>query len=200
MAEHRKQAPRGEKPSVRLASPNGEAGDTKDLMQFVRSSVAPVSEAFAQTPLKRLRIKTAEAAITLVKAAAPVREIAPPSSELPRAQERAPHAARIHNPETGRAYDTISSGVVGIFRDLPEPPATGDKLTAGQTLGYIEALRLRNAVYCPGECTLIAQVVVEGQPVDFGETLFVIDSAQPPIEPEAEPPTEPTEVTEPTRL
>ncbi|MDQ6780416.1 MAG: hypothetical protein M3Z37_04585, partial [Candidatus Eremiobacteraeota bacterium] len=45
----------------------------------------------------------------------------------------------------------------------------------------IEALRLRNAVRCPVECMLIAQVVVDGQPVDFGETLFVVDSGGAPV-------------------
>ena len=75
-------------------------------------------------------------------------------------------------------------------------------------LGHIEALRLRNEVRCPVTCTLIAQVVVDGQPVDFGEPLFLVDSAGVPLtsasdtgEPVAAvEPAEPAEPAEPPRL
>ena len=111
--------------------------------------------------------------------------------------------ARVYNGEAGRTYDTINAEVVGIFRDIAEPPTTGDRLEAGRLLGHIEALRLRNEVRCPIDCKLIAQVVVDGQPVDFGEPLFVVDSGGTPI-PQAQPETssmpETADIVEPPRL
>ena len=203
MAEQRKTTGRPAKASVHLTSENSEgSGDVTHLLRFVEEQVEPVSQAFARTPLHRLRVKTAQGAITLVKSVAERGDSASePPAEAPRQHDRPAHGARIHNPETGRAYDTISAGVVGIFRELPEPPSTGERLTAGQILGHIEALRLRNAIRCPSDSTLIAQVAVDGQAVDFGEALFVIDSAEPPpVQQQAEPEPELVQALEPPRL
>lgn len=165
-----------------------ENNKASSLARFIRDQVAPISAAFSQTPLTRLRLKTNQGAVTLVKlpVTQPDRPPASDGADAARAHEKTPHAARLHNPEAGRAYDTISADVVGIFRELPELLVTGARLTDGQVLGHIEALRLRNPVRCPVDCTLIAQVVDDGQPVDFGETLFVVDSGGVPMPPPAE--------------
>lgn len=124
-------------------------------------------------------MRTPEGSVTFAKAAPP------PSHESAHADSaepaRSPHArtapsTRVYHGEAGRAYDTINAEVVGLFRDVAEPPSAGDRLESGRVLGHIEALRLRNEVRCPVDCTLISQVVVDGQPVDFGEPLFVVDS------------------------
>jgi len=177
------------------------------LSRFIKEQVIPISRAFSETPLTRLRLKTNLGAVTLVKIP-PAAQIAAQAAAEPggaaRFYEKAPHAARMHNPQAGRSYDTISADIVGVFRDLPEPPSAGEHLTNGQLIGHIEALRLRHAIRCPVECTLIAQVVVDGQPVDFGEALFVVDSGGVPqaADAEEELPTEPPmmEALEPPRL
>jgi hypothetical protein len=43
-------------------------------------------------------------------------------------------------------------------------------------LGDIEALKLRTPVRAGIAGRFVGQVVEDGQPVDFGETLFVIDA------------------------
>ncbi|HLW36817.1 MAG TPA: hypothetical protein VKR99_00175, partial [Candidatus Eremiobacteraceae bacterium] len=188
----RVRTPRGKASPAPAAKEHAVADSNKEssLARFIRDQVDPISAAFSQTPLTRLRVKTSRGAVTLVKvppSANGVSHSTEDGSEGARAPEKLPHGARLHNPEAGRAYDTISADVVGIFRELPEPPATGERLTNGQVLGHIEALRLRNTVVCPVDCTLIAQVVDDGQPVDFGETLFVVDSGGVPLERESEP-------------
>ncbi len=153
----------------------------------------------------QLRVRTRQGIVTLAKAGSvePSRltEIAQLSEAPKSGHARAP-AARIYNGEVGRSYDTVNAEVVGIFRDVAEPPATGDRLEAGRVLGHIEALRLRNEVRCPIDCTLIAQVVVDGQPVDFGEPLFVVDSGGVPLPTAnaAEAAPENVEIVEPPRL
>jgi acetyl-CoA carboxylase biotin carboxyl carrier protein len=184
------------------------------LARFVRRQVAPLSKAFAESPLMQLRVRTPQGTVTLTKAQPQGRPSltvtaygegaaasAGDASENAR-QNQSRSSPRIHNGEVGRAYDTINAEVVGIFRDVAQPPTTGDQLAAGQTIGEIEALRLRNAVRCPLECTLIAQVVVDGQPVDFGEALFVVDSGGVPLQTAAQAPGEeqPPEVIEPPRI
>jgi len=174
--------------------------------RFVRKTVSPLSRAFADSPLMQLRVRTPHGSVTLAKAPpVDLRVTSIASAELtdmPKSGHPRVPLARVYNGEAGRSYDTINAEVVGIFRDIPEPPTTGDHLEAGRLLGHIEALRLRNEVRCPIACKLIAQVVVDGQPVDFGEPLFVVDSGGTPL-PQAEPETpvpETVEIVEPPRL
>ncbi len=159
--------------------------EPSSFARFVRKTVGPLSRAFADSPLMQLRVRTPQGSVTLAKTQeiqAPVAAAsAEPAEVLKAGHPRLSPAARVFNGEAGRSYDTINAEVVGIFRDAPEPPATGERLEAGRVLGNIEALKLRNAVRCPIDCTLIAQVVVDGQPVDFGEPLFVVDSGGAPL-------------------
>lgn len=121
-----------------------------------------------------LRVRTNAYSIVLVKAegasAAPRRErarVGQPS--------KAGRVARHEGGEPGRQYDPIVAEVVGVFHpaaDLPEP---GERIEADRELGYVEALRLRTPVRSPGPCVFIAQVAEDGQVVEFGETLFVVD-------------------------
>jgi acetyl-CoA carboxylase biotin carboxyl carrier protein len=172
----------------RLVTENKKArpqDEPSSFSHFVRKHVAPLSLAFAETALMELRVKTAQGSITLVKSG-PVAAsetvgslhtaATTESSEAAKPALRSAPAARVYNGEAGRAYVTINAEVVGIFRDVSEPPEPGEKFEAGRILGHIEALRLRNEVRCPVDCTLVAQVVVDGQPVDFGEALFVVDT------------------------
>jgi acetyl-CoA carboxylase biotin carboxyl carrier protein len=175
--------------------------------RFVRKTVSPLSRAFADSPLMQLRVRTPHGSVTLAKAPPIDLRVASIASaeliDVPKSGHPRVPLARVYNGEAGRTYDTINAEVVGIFRDIPEPPTTGDHLEAGRLLGHIEALRLRNEVRCPIACKLIAQVVVDGQPVDFGEPLFVVDSGGTPLsQAEAESPSdsETVEIVEPPRL
>ena len=154
------------------------------LLRFIRTQVDPLSRAFVSMPLARLTVRTPAGSVTFAKApiAQPARRGGAEATELRTSGEASKPAARhallvpSQNGEAGRTYVTINAEVVGVFRDAAEPPAPGQALRGDQVLGYIEALRLRNEVRCPMDSVLVAQVVVDGQPVDFGESLFVVDA------------------------
>jgi acetyl-CoA carboxylase biotin carboxyl carrier protein len=184
-----------------------------DLRQFVRTQLDPLSKMFASLPIAQLRVRTPQGSVLLVKAGRT--DTARPALEGSgdvRASEGAKPAPRhaplvpAQNGEAGRTYITINSEVVGIFRDAAQPPAVGESLRSGQVLGYLEALRLRNEIRCPSDAVLVAQVVEDGQPVDFGEALFVVDAtgtavaaaADAPAQSSAEP--APPEGAEPPRM
>ncbi|HYK52350.1 MAG TPA: biotin/lipoyl-containing protein [Candidatus Eremiobacteraceae bacterium] len=143
-----------------------------DLMEFVQNELPGLCEAFAETPLMRLRVTTAEGSVTLEKAGA--KSSAPDVDAEPR------RAFRSHDylpdAEPGRAFTTIAADVVGIFHSAPDIPDLGGSIVTDQVLGYIEALKVRTPVKAGIEGRLVAQVAEDGQPVDFGETLFVIDT------------------------
>jgi acetyl-CoA carboxylase biotin carboxyl carrier protein len=154
------------------------------LLRFIREQLAPLSRAFAASELAELRVRTPQGSATLVKATAapnPLVEMASGepvrgSAETSKPAARYAPLVPAQNGEAGRTYITINSEVVGIYHAANGPLTPGDQVSSGQVLGYIEALRLRNEVRCPTDATLVAQVVVDNQPVDFGEALFVLDT------------------------
>jgi acetyl-CoA carboxylase biotin carboxyl carrier protein len=87
---------------------------------------------------------------------------------------------------TGRNEDfivhpgTVTSPMVGTAYRSPEPGATpfveiGTKVAAGQTLVIIEAMKTMNQIPSPRAGTVIAILVEDGQPVEYGEPLAVIE-------------------------
>jgi acetyl-CoA carboxylase biotin carboxyl carrier protein len=75
---------------------------------------------------------------------------------------------------------TVTSPMVGTAYRAPEPGAPafieiGSKVTAGQTLLIIEAMKTMNQIPSPRAGTVIAILVEDGQPVEYGEPLAVIE-------------------------
>jgi acetyl-CoA carboxylase biotin carboxyl carrier protein len=75
---------------------------------------------------------------------------------------------------------TVTSPMVGTAYRSPEPGAPpfveiGSRVTAGQTLIIIEAMKTMNQIPSPRAGTVIAILVEDGQPVEYGEPLAVIE-------------------------
>ena len=147
----------------------------------------------------QLRVSTPSGSVLLVKSAGRLTAVGPPAVFEGHRPGRVPHDY-LPDAEPGRAYDTISAEVVGIFHAAPDLPEAGASVQADQVLGYIESLKVRTPVKAGIDGRLVGQAVEDGQPVDFGETLFIIDSG--PEEPAPEPaPEEPiADMIEPPRI
>lgn len=113
---------------------------------------------------QRIRVNssvTTNIAPVAAMAAAPVAAAAP--------------AARNDVPAAG----TLTSPMVGTAYLAPEPGATafvkvGDRVSKGQTVLIIEAMKVMNPIQAPAAGTVSAIHVQDGQPVEFGEPLLVI--------------------------
>jgi acetyl-CoA carboxylase biotin carboxyl carrier protein len=75
---------------------------------------------------------------------------------------------------------TVTSPMVGTAYRSPEPGAPpfieiGTRVAAGQTLLIIEAMKTMNQIPSPRAGTVIAILVEDGQPVEYGEPLAVIE-------------------------
>ncbi len=96
---------------------------------------------------------------------------APASAEAPAAvaeEAAAQHPGAVKSPMVGTAYLA------------PEPDAkpfvdVGDTVAAGQTLMIVEAMKHMNEVPSPKAGTVAAILVSDGQPVEYGEVLLVIE-------------------------
>jgi acetyl-CoA carboxylase biotin carboxyl carrier protein len=69
--------------------------------------------------------------------------------------------------------------MVGTFYRSSSPDAkafvdVGSKVTKGDTLCIIEAMKLLNEIEADATGTIKKVLVENGQPVEYGETLFII--------------------------
>ena len=76
--------------------------------------------------------------------------------------------------------ETIDSPLVGTFYRAPSPEAQpyakiGDRVSADTVVGIIEAMKVLNEIKAE-KSGVIKEILVEnGQPVEYGDALFVIE-------------------------
>jgi acetyl-CoA carboxylase biotin carboxyl carrier protein len=90
---------------------------------------------------------------------------------------RAPAALEAPAAPEGHA---VKSPMVGTFYRASAPDAkpfveVGDTVKAGQTVCIIEAMKLMNEIESDKDGVVKAILVENGQPVEYGEPLFVIE-------------------------
>ncbi|HTS41960.1 MAG TPA: acetyl-CoA carboxylase biotin carboxyl carrier protein [Xanthobacteraceae bacterium] len=74
----------------------------------------------------------------------------------------------------------VSSPMVGTAYRSPEPGATpfvdvGSQVAAGATVLIIEAMKTMNQIPAPRAGTVTKILIEDGQPVEFGEPLMIIE-------------------------
>ncbi|MDI6889561.1 MAG: acetyl-CoA carboxylase biotin carboxyl carrier protein [Thermodesulfovibrionales bacterium] len=77
---------------------------------------------------------------------------------------------------------TVTSPIVGTFYRSPSPEAAsfvevGSRVKKGQVLCIIEAMKLMNEIESEVDGIVVKPLVENGQPVEYGEPLFLIEPA-----------------------
>jgi acetyl-CoA carboxylase biotin carboxyl carrier protein len=122
---------------------------------------------------RRIRVARPTVAGTAPAAMAPA--INPAS--LPAAAAAAPAAAQ---GDSGRHPGAVKSPMVGTAYLAPEPGkpmfvTVGDKVTAGQTLLIIEAMKTFNPIKAAKAGTVTQILIENARPVEFGEVLMIVE-------------------------
>jgi len=86
----------------------------------------------------------------------------------PQVEEVAVHPGTVNSPMVGTAYRSPEPGA-------PTFVEVGTRVVAGQTLLIIEAMKTMNQIPSPKAGTVIAVLFEDGQPVEYGEPLVVIE-------------------------
>jgi acetyl-CoA carboxylase biotin carboxyl carrier protein len=99
-----------------------------------------------------------------------------PAMAAPVAAGAAPAAAVKADDHPG----AVKSPMVGTVYRSAEPGAApfaevGKKINKGDTLLIVEAMKVMNPIKAPASGTITAVMVNDGQPVEFGEVLVVIE-------------------------
>lgn len=117
------------------------------------------------------RIRVARQAVTVA---------APAAVPVAAAAAAAPTAAPAAEADLGKHPGAVKSPMVGTAYLAPEPGkpnfvAVGDKVTAGQTLLIIEAMKTFNPIKAPKAGTIMQILVDNARPVEFGEPLMIVE-------------------------
>ena len=111
---------------------------------------------------------------------------APQYFQAPQIMAAAPPASvAAAEPVTAPAEESVPEGhavkspMVGTFYEAPSPGAkpfieVGQQVAVGDTLCIIEAMKMLNQIEADKAGTVTARLAENGQPVEFGQSLFVI--------------------------
>jgi acetyl-CoA carboxylase biotin carboxyl carrier protein len=94
----------------------------------------------------------------------------PPAAAEPMAQGK---------PTVDENVELVKSPIVGTFYESPSPGApafvkVGDPVDVGSVLCIIESMKLMNEIESEVAGTVVARLVENGRPVEYGEALFAI--------------------------
>lgn len=159
------------------------AKDSKDKISTEGALIRELAEVLNETGLSeiemerdglRLRIArqltVAAVAPAMMHAhATPAALHAPQTSGAPaKPADAASHPGTVKSPMVGTAYRAAEPGAASFVE-------VGTRVAQGQTLLIIEAMKTMNHIPAPRTGTVTAVFVDNGQPVEFGEPLVIIE-------------------------
>jgi len=122
-------------------------------------------------------VKERAAAPVAPQATAP--PVAPAVAAAAAPPAAAPAAEAAAEPTQPDGSVPLISPIVGTFFRSPSPEAApfveiGSKINKGQVLCIVEAMKVMNEIESEIDAEVIDVLVADGQPVEYGETLFVL--------------------------
>ena len=164
--------PRNDKSASKQESKKSEMSKPGVDQELIRQLAALLTE----TDLSEIEIETdglklrvaRQVAQAVTHVAAPAPAAAPAAAPAPSAAEAASHPGAVTSPMVGTAYLAPEPGA-NVFAQ------PGAQVSEGQTILIIEAMKTMNHIPAPRSGKLTAVLVDDGQPVEFGEPLFVIE-------------------------
>jgi acetyl-CoA carboxylase biotin carboxyl carrier protein len=151
--------------------------DVKDLIDLIEGT--DVVEVEVERAGARIRVRREAGAPHPAPAAFQAPAPLPAPVQPPPAPGAAPAKAQAGPPE---GVVLVTAPLVGRFYRSPGPDAApyvevGDRVAKGQVLCVIEAMKLMNQIEAERAGTVRAILAEDGSPVEFGESLFEIETA-----------------------
>ena len=139
----------------------------KSQMNVDIELVRELAELLAETGLSEIEVEDGDRKLRVARELQAAAYAAPPPQQ----------AAPASGPDLANA---VPSPMVGTVYLAPEPGAkdfiaVGDKVSEGQTLLIVEAMKVMNPITAPRSGTVSKILVDNAQPVEFDQPLVVID-------------------------
>jgi len=151
-------------------------GKAKTLPSIDAAAIRELAELLAETGLTEIEIEQGGARLRVARQAGG-HFVSVPSGTAP-AMHAAPADAAPEAPK-GPPAGAVPSPMVGTVYVAPEPGKppfvkVGDRVSEGDTLLIVEAMKTMNPILAPRGGTISEICVHDAEPVEFGQTLLVI--------------------------
>lgn len=164
------------------------AKDSKDKDGIDRGLIRDLAGLLNETGLSEIEIErdglkvrvARQITVQATAAAAPLAVAAAPVRGAVAAPQPGPPPPAPSGPDYSSHPGCVKSPMVGTAYRAPEPGAptfieVGARVSQGQTLLIIEAMKTMNHIPAPKAGTVTQILIENGQPVEFGEPLVVIE-------------------------
>jgi len=163
--------------------------DSQNNVNMNTSEIRDLIDFIAQSGLNEVNVETSELKLhvkrepdqkvfkSTVAPSAPAMIAAPAQTATPAA---IPSASVPSKPAASSKTVEIKSPMIGTFYrsanpDSPAFASVGDKITKGQTVCIIEAMKLFNEIESEVSGTIIKAMVENSTPVEYDQVLFVVE-------------------------
>jgi acetyl-CoA carboxylase biotin carboxyl carrier protein len=161
--------------------PAMKTSEIRDLIDFISKS--GLNEVNIETKELKLNIKREpdqkvfKSTPIMTQAAMPM---APPTVSLPAATPQTKPEAQAGASVSGKKTVDIKSPMIGTFYrsgnpDTPPLASVGDKVSNGQAVCIIEAMKLFNEIESEVSGTIVKVMVENASPVEYDQVLFVVE-------------------------
>ena len=164
-----------------VAQTNSEmkTSEIRDLIDFIAQS--GLNEVDIETKEIKLHVKR-EPDQKVLKNSAPLIAAPPVTVQAPQVTTQAvqPSTKAEKPAAAGKATLEIKSPMIGTFYrssnpDSPPFASVGDKISKGQTVAIIEAMKLFNEIEAEVSGTIVKVMVENASPVEYDQVLFVVE-------------------------
>jgi len=140
----------------------------KKLIELLeQSSLTEMEIHEGETAVRLSRQLTVASAPVLAPVVEPVAETSSTISDKA-VVPATPDGQKVESPMVGTYYSAPSPG-------HPDFVTIGSTVAAGDTLCVVEAMKIFNQIECAYSGTVVAILKKNGDPVEYGETLFIIE-------------------------
>ena len=146
-----------------------------------RELIQELSKLLDETGLTEIEIEQEGMRVRVARGAVAAPAVAAIPAAVPMAAPTQPVGESLSAPlDLSKHPGVVGSPMVGTAYAAPEPGAKpfieiGSKVKAGDTLLIIEAMKTMNQIPAPRAGTVIQILFEDGQPVEFGEPLVIVE-------------------------
>lgn len=152
------------------------------MMKIDSEAIRKLADLLEETGLTEVEVADGDQAIRVSRGSSTIVAGAGMPNVVMPSDPAVPQQANLSAPETtAKSHPgAVTSPMVGTAYMQPEPSAPpfvskGDRVEAGDTLVIIEAMKVMNPIKAEKSGTVVQVLVENGQPVEFGEVLMVIE-------------------------
>ena len=165
------------RPSAGTPAPKTKASDGRP---FDPEIVRELATLISNTDLTEIEVEKGDLRIRIARTVSVVAAAPAAQAVVAPVVAQAAPAAAVGPTVAAKHPDALTSPMVGTAYLRPAPGAktfiqVGSKVTSGEKLLLIEAMKTFNDIVAPRSGTVTAIYVEDGQPVEYGEPLLVIE-------------------------